>query len=234
MDTFFRCHIFVVRRTSMKQAAFTDREITAITRLSSRGQSTREIASLFNVSSACISYWLRTSAACRSRITPRSVIPRKRRKLVAAIARGVCVVKDTSGAVTRRVPTHGSASSIVKTLVRGHGIVVTKQTVLRDLRFCGFSSRVRPKTPTTAAGDTAARCAFAKNMVFYPETFFARLVFSDEKVFTSNDATWRRMWVRAAEDVLPRESLGLYRSGIQALGCFSRSSARRRRRRRRR
>jgi hypothetical protein len=89
-------------------------------------------------------------------------------------------------------------------LARNHGITVSKQTVLRDLRALGFVSRVRPTAPTVGWRDEERRVAFAKQ-VLASGTRFGKIVFSDEKYFTTNDHTCRTQWVQSRVSLIRRE-----------------------------
>jgi hypothetical protein len=89
-------------------------------------------------------------------------------------------------------------------LARHHHITVSKQTVLRDLRAMGFVSRVRPTVPTVGWRDEERRVAFAK-LVLASGTRFGKIVFTDEKYFTTNDHTCRTQWVRCRGNLIRRE-----------------------------
>jgi hypothetical protein len=89
-------------------------------------------------------------------------------------------------------------------LARHHSITVSKQTVLRDLRAMGFVSRVRPTVPTVGWRDEERRVAFAKQ-VLASGTRFSKIVFTDEKYFTTNDHTCRTQWVRTRCNLIRRE-----------------------------
>jgi hypothetical protein len=93
---------------------------------------------------------------------------------------------------------------MVTELSHHHGITVSKQTVLRDLRALGFVSRVRPTVPTVAWRDEERRVSFAKQ-VLASGTRFGHIVFSDEKYFTTNDHTCRTQWVRRRGNLIRRE-----------------------------
>lgn len=190
---------------------FTDRERAAIRCLHANyNLSTRDIGNAFGVSSGCVSYWLRSLRDPKKPTAPAPSPSRKRqmekrRDLVRRLAPKVKVLRDADGSVRRRVPLYHSASAIVTALARDHCVVVSKQTVLRDLRACGFVSRVRHRSTSTTTKDAVKRVLFAKRILRKKNAFFRKLVFTDEKIFTSNDCTSRRMWVTDAANVLPLE-----------------------------
>lgn len=167
--------------------------------------STRQIGDLFGLSSASVSYWIRCGRRPRGH-PPQHASNVKRRALVKQMVTQVRTLRDSNSRVWRRVPLYGSASCIARALVREHGISVSKMTALRDLRALGFSCRVRRKVTSTAQRDATERQMFAKRMLRKGKQFLNRIVFSDEKIFTSNDQTWRKMWVASPKNLLPRES----------------------------
>lgn len=205
----------------MKQVHLTQRELDSILRLSKGGMSTRVIAQAFGVSSACVSYWVRKKAR---RAPPPSPPPRKqtsdrRRKIVQQLACKQRFVWDECGGLSRKVPLHGSARAIATALARDYSIDVSRQTVHRDLVALGFVSRVRPKTTSTSLKDAVTRVVFSKKLLCKRKEWFKRVCFSDEKIFTSNDATWRRMWVRRGCRPLPRERRRWPKGRVHVWGC---------------
>ncbi len=193
-----------------KHLRFADRELQAIRGLSADFKfSTRAIAKLFDVSSAAISYHLRVQASAPptppalSRAQKAAIARRKR--VVKRLATKVTIVRDADGAVLRRVPTFGSASVISRAMAQQENIVVTKQTVINDLHAIGFHSRVRQRLCDTTHADATRRSNFARKMLLWPISALKRIVFSDEKWFSSNDCTWRRQWVPQGGATLPRE-----------------------------
>jgi transposase len=106
-----------------------------------------------------------------------------------------------NGKVRPRYPT---AQQIATQLaVRGWTpTAVSKWTVARDLIAINFVSRVRKNVPTTSLDGHKRRLAFAKR---WKGRRWSRNVFSDEKVFTTNDCGPHRMWVRRGGTPLGRE-----------------------------
>lgn len=175
---------------------------------------TRDIGALFDVSSACVSYWVsrKTTLPSVTRVVPPPVTRkaaaalRKRRSLVARIVAETVKQFDKQNNLLREVPKNGSSSAVQRVLARDHNIRVCKKTVVLDLHAQKFISRVRPRVPDTGVLDAALRLAFARILLRYPLSYLRRIAFSDEKLFTSNDETWRRQWVQPGERPLRRES----------------------------
>lgn len=172
-----------------------DGEIAAMRRLATGGFTTRRIARVFDVSSGTVSYWLRRSRnRCENyRRPPRRnvAVVDKRRRLV----RNLVVMQTANGQ-----PQNPSAMSIKRVLARDHSISVSKTTVIRDLRALAFSAVVRPKVCCTRV-DHATRLEFAKRWL---RTNASRIVFSDEKIFTTNDEGCRTQWIGDGQRPLPR------------------------------
>lgn len=189
----------------------TDREVHAVRRLSGSGLSTRAVAELMAMSSGAVSYWLRHPTRLPSlsvHVPPRSAgkaVPRRR--ILKRLALKLRTIKDRDGKVLRVVPLYGSASVLRSMLATLHNITVTKQTVLSDLRVLGFRSLVKPRVPNTGEEDAKARYAFSRAILSkrFPLMWFKSIIFTDEKIWSSNDATFRRMWVLKGRTPLRRE-----------------------------
>ena len=176
----------------------TAREVAALRRMHNDGKTTREIGKWMGMTSACVSYWLRSRVR---RPAPTRTPPRRnaatvdaRRKVVRRLARAVL----RSG--VRRYPT---ANAIRIELQRNFNIVTSKSVVLSDLRALKFRSVVRPKV-CCLPPDHGKRLQAAKLFVAMPSTAAHRVVFSDEKIFTTNDNGWRRQYVEGDEVPAPR------------------------------
>lgn len=172
-----------------------DREISAMHKMHQKNFTTREIASFFDVSSATVSYWLRKS---RGRCATTGSPPR--RNVKAVDKRRKCVRKLVLQKNPRGEPKNVSAMSIKRLLQKDHDIVVSKQTVLADLHALHFCAVVRPKV-CCPREDYEARKEFASRCRWKDAK---RIVFSDEKVFTTNDEGSRTQWVTKGVRPTPR------------------------------
>ena len=172
-----------------------DLDISAMRRVAAEfGASTRSIGRLFGVSSGTVSYWLRKKslrAPPRQPPTRSEQEIRRRQKLIKSLAER----RTSSG--HRAFP---SSASIVSEL-RRRGVIVSKQTVLRDLRALGFRSLVRPKV-CIYAHDPASRLSFCRAMRSVASRSIA---FSDEKIFTTNNDGSRLEWVLNGDLPHPRQ-----------------------------
>jgi hypothetical protein len=188
------------------QRKFVDSEVLTMKALADKGFSTREIAEVVHSSSAAVSYWLRKIAcgqlpsATVHKAPPlqRQSLIQHRRKIVKRLARSLTTA---AGRVT---PRHPSAGLIKRALHDDYNIKVSKQTVLRDLAALGFYCRVRPKVPTVAKSDELRRVKFAR-CVLSSGLNLRKIVFSDEKMFNTNDHTCRTQWVNSDSELLSRE-----------------------------
>lgn len=135
------------------------------------------------------------------------------RPTLLAVVRATCLREGV------KRPMFSSLSQITRELnVRGVARKVlspekllSRWTVGRYLKDLGFQSRVRPRVCTCDETDFAKRKAFAKvhstRARGEKKVLAANIVFSDEKIFTCNDHTNRRMFVRPGVDrLLPREN----------------------------
>ena len=162
----------------MPKMQFSDREIRALQYWSKQGQSTRDIGAAMECSSATVSYWVgKPNGRTKRRESPRSVTRRQRLEMVKKV-------------MQRRKPGAYSTRDAMYDLQNKFGIRVKRTTVWRDLRALGFKPKVRPRT-TVASQSIPARVAFCRvNRRFDSR----RIVFTDEKIFTTNDNTGRIEW----------------------------------------
>lgn len=170
-----------------------DGEIRAMRRMSKKAFSTRDIAYFFDVSSPTVSYWLRVGRERCSRSCP------PRRNAAQIDARRV-IVRRLLLQKRKGHPTNPSAMAIKRVLQRKHGLTVSKQTILSDIRCLNFRSMVRPAV-CCRGQDHSARLVFARKARSMNPN---RVVFSDEKVFTTNDEGLRRQWVLPGHRPVPR------------------------------
>lgn len=94
-----------------------------------------------------------------------------------------------------------SAKSIAKSMK----VRCSESTVLRDLKYCGLVSRIRPKHPRKRDGDAQRRFDFAiSELAKMGQNPNRKYIFSDEKIFDTNDKGTRSQWVREGQLPKPR------------------------------
>ena len=106
--------------------------------------------------------------------------------------------------VARRAPAHPTAASIMNKLAQDHSISVSKSTITRDLHAAGLRCFRRPKWPTTSAPDFERRLLWCRSLARQGISS-ANVVFSDEKIFCSNDFGSSTQWAEDRGDVLGRQ-----------------------------
>lgn len=164
---------------------------------------TRTLAKVFKVSSATISRWLTSQhlPGERPRVPPKPVTDGMdaRRAIVKTLA-GKTKVNNN-----RVNPEFGSLAAIRAELHSTYGIDVTRQTVHTDLRALGFVCRIRPRVPCTDLADYRRRLNFVRSII--ARSISGRdIIFSDEKLFTTNDFCGRSMWIAPGTTPLAREN----------------------------
>jgi hypothetical protein len=144
-----------------------------------------KIAKYFNVSRPAVFYWLRTPGlrASHQPPVPRNVKETQRRR---NFVQKLVFARKPSGELK-----HPSAASIAMALKKLYKITASKTTVLRDLRIDNVS-RIRP-CHCILPKDHPARLSFAKKWLRVRST--TRFLFSDEKIFTTNDCGHRNQWI---------------------------------------
>jgi transposase len=181
-------------------------DVTAIRRLHADEQfpvTTRRLARTFQCSSATISYWLRCEhlPGATKRLPPKN----RRKGMQARRTRVGKLATETVLRNNRVHPKFSSTASIQQELAKTHNTIVTRMTVYNDLKALGFSSRVRPRVPCTDLRDYARRLAFTREIA--RRGLRGRdIIFSDEKMFTTNDFAARTMWVPMSGNALAREN----------------------------
>ena len=167
-----------------------DTQIAALRFAGGFNVSNRDIAAEMGVSERTVRYWLAKEGP-RDPKTPPQAAPRElkrikaRRANLAALAQKVVTVRHR----TRKE--HSGSGALKAALLRDHGIDVSKSTIKRDLKLCGFRYRARKRSTHRSPADLARRKAFAK---LYKGKTSERWVFTDEKTFTCADHTARREW----------------------------------------
>lgn len=196
----------VILPEKSRQSRMTSDEIRYLAWLFTQGKTNRQVSAILGRSVSCVRYW----KAKLSQITPSdgSEIKRPARKTPALIKkRRALAVKLAGLTVTRggkTRPLYPTASMIVQALQTRFKIKTSKWTVMRDLRASGYACRVRKYWPSSSAADFQRRARFARGIL--RGRHFPRCMFSDEKVFTTNDFTGRTMWVKKGSRALGREN----------------------------
>jgi hypothetical protein len=160
--------------------------------------SVTDVAETLKFSESAVRYWLKKGAktAQQRRVSPQKQrAVKERRQKTAALTREVTVVRG------KRCVKFPSTRAIRDELRRG-GKKTSRSTVRRDLIACGITARVRPKTPVRAC-DFARRLRFARR---YAGEDARNWVFSDEKLFTSNDYSNRFQWVSNPTQIILRQT----------------------------
>lgn len=168
-------------------------QIDIIHRLSAtNGWPMRRIAKLLRVSRATVHYWVTQRGIGAKRATKQA--PKK--SCAVAISRRRAHVKRLAlktDAAGERL--YSSARLIAAVLARDYNIEVSHDTVRRDLNAVGLCCRVRPVI-TALEKDHAARLAFALANIRLSGT---QVAFSDEKIFDTNNHSFRMQWVKVGE-----------------------------------
>ena len=168
--------------------------------------STRELAAVFGTSSPSVSYWLNQAEHLpgeHARKAPRMGAGKKtamtlRRARVARLAAEMVLTEDTE------YPANPSAGGICDELCRRFGTVVCAQTIRNDLHAKGVVCKVRSKVPLVRYNNYSQRWEFSKS-VRRLRMRSDMVIFSDEKIFESNDNDCRTSWVPASADPHLRE-----------------------------
>lgn len=182
----------------------------AIQRLKNRRMSTRHVADLFSVSSATVSYWWRKpplQKSSKTRVCP----PKYRRN-----ARAVDARRARIRTILRKEPLLSARD--IRGRLRQMNVLVSKSTVLRDFKCLNLVSRVRPRVCCLAV-DEKRRLEFAEAWLRHPQ-LAKRILWSDEKIFTSNDESLRRMWVPRGSHALVRRCTRWPTGRVMVWGCI--------------
>ena len=157
----------------------------------------QRLARIVKSTSGAVSYWLRKDRKRLPRKAPQ--IDQKRRKKRLALVQKYALAKNQSG----NKEFH-SLRSIGAQLRLKNKIVVHKSTIARDLKTLNFKCLVRPKC-CALPKDYAKRAAFAKGYMNWTPKQAGTLVFSDEKIFTTNDYGHRSEYCAPGERPAPRK-----------------------------
>lgn len=151
------------------------------------GDSFSDISKATRFSTQAVRYWCAGNGRVPQAHRPPRVCPgqraemRRRRQMLLRLA----AKKDRRG-----VRLNGSVREICGALAK-KGVKVCRQTVDRDLIASGWKCRVRPRVPSTSAEDAEKRVVFA---IKFANVNTQRLIFSDEKLWTTNDNGIRTEW----------------------------------------
>lgn len=108
--------------------------------------------------------------------------------------------------------------------VASHLQTVSRSTVYRDAR-ASLRPYARPKVPPLPPANQAKRHLFCNKMLRQPKCFFKTVLFSDEKLFTTNDCGGRFQWLpyKQRKRVLGREQQSMAPKvmvwGFIGVGC---------------
>jgi len=173
--------------------------------MAKKGMSTREIGAICGVKSGTVSYWLRSehNPGDLARKPPKMgkkdrVLLNKRRKLISKLATELVVRGGTE------YPAFCSAGAIQDELFRRNGTKISVQTVRNDLAAEDLVSRRRPKVPCIRHDNYQDRLRFCKNVVS-TGTQAKNVVFSDEKIFTTNDFSCPTAYCKKGQNPPARE-----------------------------
>lgn len=147
------------------------------------------IARFLKVARSSVHYWVVKATPTREKKVPpkhctQSIALRRRRLRV--------LVEKEDGSGERLYP---SSRLLAAALFRLHGTRVSPTTVRRDLSTLGVVSRVRPVV-TAYNSDAPTRLAFARR---YRHLDPCIVLFSDEKIFDTNNHSHRLSWVPKGE-----------------------------------
>ena len=192
----------------MKQCNFTERERRVLVQLARLDFNTRDIAALFGCSSATVSYHIRNKGQAKPRTLPPVDKARmeQRRKIIKRLVVQVIEVLDKQKNIVRVVPKYPSCHTLRVALSRVHKIDVSKQTVANDLKALNAFVRVRPRVCNTGPGDAKSRLIFIRLLLRMPLSYLKRIIFTDEKIFNTNEHGRRTMWVFHPSSLLSREN----------------------------
>lgn len=130
----------------------------------------------------------------------KKVVPMSAKKR-AILSRRRSLVALVGTVDARGVPLQNSSKKLAAAL-RKKKIHASPRTVRRDLVDAGARYLSRPRWPGLTKGQMEARVAFAKAELAAKKSF-ADVIFSDEKIFTTND-TERMMWCLRGQAPVPR------------------------------
>ena len=167
--------------------------------------SIRAIGRAVRVSVGTVAYWLAQKSSKLPGATQRAPPKADAKAIKARRALVKKLAKATEKRNNRVYPKHASTNAIRSVLQKQHDVHVSRMTVYNDLVALGFNNRVRPRVPCTDQADFARRLSFACRVI-KRGLRGQDIIFSDEKLFTTNDYCGRTMWVKDGDHPLPREN----------------------------
>lgn len=174
-----------------------------------RGNSIRAIAEDIKRHPSTIVRWLgRSDPEAPENVAPQG--PKRKSDAVAkrqAKIKALVKLRVTRAGKTR--PRFSSLENVRLELARAHLITVSRQTICRDMRDLGLVNRVRPRVCTVSSRDRQRRVDWCKRHTSSSKRGYvdaARVVFSDEKIFTCNEQGSRTMYCSPNDLPLAREN----------------------------
>jgi hypothetical protein len=153
--------------------------------------SIKEIARRMNLTPRGVRYALAKPSSERRKFTPPPAVRRRikarRRKL-----RTIVKIKNAAG-TGKKFPSCRRMARELHTL----GTSCSHRTTLTDLKAMGFISKKRKRTPMLRPEDLPRRVKFCKD---YLSSERRPILFSDEKLFDTNDHGARTEWCEADEE----------------------------------
>lgn len=193
---------------------FTDREFWVMRHLVDEGWTTAQIATKLKVDHKTVRYWRRRQvppSTPQQRAVSRkasSAIEARRRRVKELVKRQVRVkgVRYTPKLRKERVRysvrlPFQSPTRIARQLHLEFNINTSASTVRRDLQVLGFRPLVRRRAPGLTADHLVRRVAFCRKCLK------EQLIFTDEKIFDSNDSGDRFQYCHGGQRPLPRETM---------------------------
>lgn len=171
----------------------TPAEVAYIQLLHREGRSTRAISEVVKRPESTVRFWIKRENVDFTKKTARK--PRSEPKNLRArraLATKFALMTTTKAGKTR--PRYCSASSIAIALFKATGQAVSRWTVANDLRRAGLVNLVRKYVPTTAKNDQKNRLSACRGFLRLEN--LGKIIFSDEKIFTTNEYGCRTQWVR--------------------------------------
>lgn len=80
-----------------------------------------------------------------------------------------------------------SPAAVRRVLAQNHSITVSRTTIRRDLKATGLKAYVKPRGPRINRLDEAKRLVFCRWIDRQPKRYLQRIVYSDEKIFDTDD-----------------------------------------------
>jgi len=165
------------------------------------GVSINGIAKRLNVSNATVSRYLQKSKEDAQAILKRAprppCAPSKAVSLRRALVKKIALERSAERPGTAKYP----STYAIARKCRSSGVKVSVSTVRRDLLSMGWTNRSRPRAVALTEEDPSRRLQFAKMCKA------TDVLFSDEKLFDTNDYGCRTQWVPPGAFASVREQM---------------------------